>query len=268
VRPWLTVLLTLKGCALALIWGHHPDLGLAVLFAPDPWLVAQFLLPTQQGFGPAVTCFETGRREVWLTIDDGPDPASTPAVLALLQRHGARATFFVVGTQVERHPELARRIVAEGHTLGNHTHTHPAGDFWCAAPARTAAEIDGCVGALLLANAPFERYFRPPVGVRNPFLDPQLSARGMDLVLWNARGFDGGSRPPAAALATIARQIRPGAILVSHEAGPRAARRLEFLTLLLDHLEAEGYACVRGPPCGRGRSRRGRASRTPAPRKG
>jgi hypothetical protein len=63
-------------------------------------------------------------------------------------------------------------------------------------------------------------------------------------VLWSARGFDGGSRPPAAALATIARQIRPGAVLVSHEAGPRAARRLEFLTLLLDHLKAEGYACV------------------------
>jgi peptidoglycan/xylan/chitin deacetylase (PgdA/CDA1 family) len=149
-----------------------------------------------------------------------------------------------VGSRVRSHPELARQIIARGHTIANHTDTHPSGSFWRALPGRTAAEIDGCVASLLLADVPFERYFRPPVGIRNPFLDPQLSARGMELVLWNARGFDGSARDPRAALARIARRIRPGGILLSHEGGGNAAVRLAFLELLLDHLAREDYRCV------------------------
>ncbi len=244
VRPWLFVFLSFKFSAAALALNHHPVAAVILFFGPDPWMLAQFILPSQQGFGPAVTAFEAQGDEVWLTIDDGPDPASTPRVLELLKQHGAKATFFVVGTQVEKHPDIARRIVAEGHTIGNHTHTHPVGSFWCATPSRTADEIDRCVAALLLANLPFERYFRPPVGVRNPFLDAQLMARGMDMVLWSARGFDGGGRSPGAALARIARQIRPGAILLSHEAGRRPEQRVAFVELLLAHLSREGYACV------------------------
>ena len=229
---------------MALAAAHHPVAALVVFFAPDPWLLLQFFLPAAQGFGPAVTSFATARREVWLTIDDGPDPASTPQVLDLLRRHGARATFFLVGERVRSHPELARRIAAEGHTIGNHSQSHPSGTFWCALPTRTAEEIDGCVAALLLANAPFQRFFRPPVGIRNPFLDPELAARGMRLVLWSARGYDGVSRRPRAALRTIARGVRPGAILLAHEGGAGARERLGFLELLLAHLASEGYACV------------------------
>jgi peptidoglycan/xylan/chitin deacetylase (PgdA/CDA1 family) len=221
--------------------------ALVVFFALDPWLFLQFILPSQQAFGPAATSFETSRREVWLTIDDGPDPASTPQLLELLKRHGAKATFFVVGEQVRRHPDLARQIVAEGHSVANHSDSHPSWDFWCASPGRIASEIDGCVGALLLANVPFDRYFRPPVGVRNPFLDPQLSERGMELVLWRARGREGAGGRPEAALARISRRIRPGAILLSHEAGPRARQRVAFDELLLGHLTREGYACVIPP---------------------
>jgi peptidoglycan/xylan/chitin deacetylase (PgdA/CDA1 family) len=244
VRPWIPVAVSFKACALVLAALHHADAALVLFFGPDPWIFLQFVLPSSQAFGPAAVSFATPRREVWLTIDDGPDPTSTPRVLDLLRSHGARATFFVVGSQVSRHPELARRIVAEGHTIGNHTQSHPSACFWRATPGTTASEIDLCTAALLLADAPFERYFRPPVGVRNPFLDPQLASRGMQLVLWNARGLDGLGRHPQAALARIARRIRPGGILVAHEGGPRAAGRLEFVELLLGHLAREGYACV------------------------
>lgn len=236
-----------KVCAAALALAHHPIAALVMFFAPDPWVFVQFILPGQQAFGPAATSFEANGRQVWLTIDDGPDPASTPDVLRLLREHGAKATFFVVGAQVAKHPELARQIAAEGHTLGNHTQTHPSTRFWRATPAETAAEIDGCVAALLLSNTPFERYFRPPVGIRNPFLDPQLAARGMDLVLWNARGLEGSGRNPDIAFGRIARQIRPGGILLAHEAGPRAAQRVAFVSRLLDHLTEEDYECVIPP---------------------
>jgi peptidoglycan/xylan/chitin deacetylase (PgdA/CDA1 family) len=247
VKPWIAVIASFKACAVVLALRHHPVAAAVMFFGPDPWVFLQFILPGQQAFGPAATSFETSRREVWLTIDDGPDPASTPEVLELLRKHGARATFFVVGEQVRKYPELVRQIAAAGHTLGNHTQTHPVNDFWCATPARIASEIDGCVAALLLANAPFERYFRPPVGIRNPFLDSQLSSRGMDLILWNARGLDGAGRDPDAALARIGPQIKPGSILVSHEAGPRAVGRVVFVERLLDHLTEQDYMCVIPP---------------------
>jgi peptidoglycan-N-acetylglucosamine deacetylase len=244
VRPWIPYVGALKACGIALMAMHHGDIGLVLFFGPDPWVFLQFILPSAQAFGPAVTSFSTERREVWLTIDDGPDPESTPRVLELLGRHAARATFFVVGAQVERHPELARQITDRGHTIGNHTRSHPSTSFWRATPRRSASEIDGCVAALLLANVPFERFFRPPVGIRNPFLDPQLASRGLDLVLWNARGFEGAGRDPRAALARIVRRIRPGSILLSHEGGVRAEQRLVFLELLLEHLRHEDYVCV------------------------
>jgi peptidoglycan/xylan/chitin deacetylase (PgdA/CDA1 family) len=247
VRPWIPVVASFKVCAIALAVMHHVEAALVLFFLPDPWVFAQFILPTAQAFGPAATSFATDKKEVWLTIDDGPDPSSTPKVLELLERHGARATFFVVGAQVAKHPELARMIAERGHTIGNHTQSHPSWCFWRATPRTTASEIDLCTAALLLADAPFERFFRPPVGIRNPFLDPQLKARAMELVLWNARGFDGGGRDPQAALARISRQIRPGGILVAHEGGARAADRLAFVELLLAHLGSEGYACVLPP---------------------
>lgn len=233
-----------KAGGVTLALAGHRLAGALVFFAPDPWVALQFVMARAQAFGPAVTSFRTDRREVWLTIDDGPDPASTPRVLELLREHRARATFFLIGERVTRHPELARRIVAEGHTIGNHTLTHPASTFWRASPARIAAEIDGCTGALILANAPFEHYFRPPVGIRNFFLNSQLTARGMMLVLWNARGLDGGNAEPVDALARIAPQIQPGSILVSHEGGVRADRRLDYLERLLGFLGEQRYACV------------------------
>jgi peptidoglycan/xylan/chitin deacetylase (PgdA/CDA1 family) len=257
VKAWLAVVLALKACGIALAAGHLPVAGALVFFAPDPWVFLQFVLPSAQGFGPAATAFATDRREVWLTIDDGPDPGTTPRVLELLRAHGARATFFVVGAQVRRHPELARRIAAEGHSIGNHTESHPAADFWLASPRRIASEIDRCAGALLAAGAPFEPYFRPPVGVRNPFLSPQLSARGMDLVLWSARGLDGVGRDPHGALRRIARGIRPGAILLSHEGGATPEHRLRFVELLLERLAREGYSCVLPPRAALRRGARG-----------
>jgi peptidoglycan/xylan/chitin deacetylase (PgdA/CDA1 family) len=226
---------------------HHPGLGALCFFGPDPWFFLQFVHPRAQELGPAATEFSTGGREVWLTIDDGPDPASTPRVLDLLAAHGARATFFVVGRQVARHPELARRIAAQGHTLGNHTQSHPAYDFWRAGPGRVGREIDGCASALSAAGVGATPYFRPPVGVRGVFLESQLASRGLTQVLWSARGFDGSGRDPEAALRRIAPQIRPGAIVLSHEGGTCPKERVDYLERLLSLLRAEGYACVLPP---------------------
>ena len=97
-------------------------------------------MPSSQLFGPALVRapWQGGPRRVALTFDDGPSE-STPAVLDALREYGARATFFQVGSNARRLPEVARRVLLEGHEVGNHTQTHPA--FYLRTPQQIAAEI-------------------------------------------------------------------------------------------------------------------------------
>ena len=89
-----------------------------------------------------MTRFETPRREVWLTIDDGPDPVHTPKMLALLRDFEAKATFFVIGQRAAQFPDLVKAIRDAGHEVANHTATHPSASFWAFTPRQIAREID------------------------------------------------------------------------------------------------------------------------------
>jgi peptidoglycan/xylan/chitin deacetylase (PgdA/CDA1 family) len=223
--------------------GHHTFAPI-VFFSSAPWLLWQFLIPTSHGFGPAIRRFHTARREVWLTIDDGPDPATTPRVLDLLDEHRAAATFFLIGEKAARHPALVAEIIRRGHTLGNHTHTHPHSTYWSALPSGTGAEMDNCDAAILAAGAPSPRWFRPPVGLKSLSLHPQLARRGLELVLWSARGYDTQTRDPDAAVQRIRRSLTPGAIILAHESGPPGSPRVEVIARLLIRLSQDGYRCV------------------------
>jgi peptidoglycan/xylan/chitin deacetylase (PgdA/CDA1 family) len=245
IPAWLLVDAAFKLAGLTLFFagcGAGPSLLLA--FADAPLILHQVLAPAGWMFGRAVTSFATDRREVWLTIDDGPSPGSTPQLLELLGRHGARATFFLIGQNLARHPDLARALVGRGHAVGNHSFSHPSLTFWCAGPGRLAGEIDRVTAEFRRTGVAAGRWFRPPVGLRNPWLEGALRRRGLDLILWSARGFDGTGRDAHAAFARIAGRIRPGAILLAHEAGRNPLERLAFTTLLLEHLTREGYRCV------------------------
>lgn len=245
---WVGLFFTAKAAAFVLLWFHHYGWAVAVFFLPAPWYAYQILKPSSRGLGPVVTRFATQSREVWLTIDDGPDPESTLKVLALLEAHRAHATFFLIGDKVRRHPELVSEIVRRGHTIGNHTQTHPHRSFWLASAKRTALEIDACAQTLRDAGALPTRFFRSPVGLKNHALYPQLAQRGLDLVLWSARGYDTICRDPAKVLARITATLRPGAILLLHENGANPAARVELFTQLFAHLSREGYTCVLPSP--------------------
>jgi len=246
-RAWLVLLVVAKLSALVLLLMQHYTAALVFFFLPAPWFLLQIFKPSARGLGPAVTHFKTTRREVWLTIDDGPHPLSTPAVLDLLDAHGARATFFLIGEKVLRHPALVAEILRRGHTIGNHTQTHPCASFWCASARRTAAEIDACAQALHQAGAVSTQLFRPPVGIKNHALHRQLAKRDLDLILWSVRGCDTVSLDPAKTLARITRHLAPGAILLIHENATRPAMRTALFTALLTHLAAENYTCVIPP---------------------
>ena len=243
-RAWLTLFFGANFATLVLLWSRHYFWAVPVFFLPAPWYAFQILKASAQSLGPVVTHFKTNRREVWLTIDDGPDPESTPAVLNLLDAHTARATFFLIGEKVKRHPELVTEILRRGHTIGNHTHTHPCSWFWCASARKTAAEIDACTDALQNAGTRDIHWFRSPVGLKNHALHALLAKRGLDLVLWNARGFDTICHQPAKVIARLATNLKPGSILLLHENASRPALQTELFGRLFAHLEREGYTCV------------------------
>jgi peptidoglycan/xylan/chitin deacetylase (PgdA/CDA1 family) len=114
--------------SIALI-GTNIFLAIAPLFVSHMLLLYATLVPNCQWWGPVARRFETTEREVWITIDDGPSPAHTLKLLEILKRFDARATFFVIGEHAEQHPHLITEILAQGHGLANHTHSHPRASF-------------------------------------------------------------------------------------------------------------------------------------------
>lgn len=127
-------------------------------------------------------------REVALTYDDGPNTACTPELLDLLARYEVKATFFMLGGFAREQRALARRVLAEGHVVGNHTMTHP----WLVLRGHRAIreELAGCKAALEDVLGAEVKYFRPPHGARTPYVLQTARALGMTTVQWNAMGKD------------------------------------------------------------------------------
>ena len=226
--------------ALVLLWSSSPVAAIGVVALSHALLLYPVLRPNVQWLGPVVTHFATSRKEVWLTIDDGPTD-DTPAVLDLFDRHDVKATFFVKGELAERYPDAAQEILRRGHSLANHSHTHPAGSFWCSLPGRVAQEIDGCNRAITSIAGKPPRWFRAPVGMKNPAVHPTLARRGMRLIGWTARGFDAVRSDPREILARILPHLRPGAIIVLHQGRDHSLRVLEHVIVAL---KERGYEFV------------------------
>jgi peptidoglycan/xylan/chitin deacetylase (PgdA/CDA1 family) len=242
--PALALAITGKVAGVALWLLHARALGAALFFGPDPLVLHAVFVPSAQGLGRVFTRFATERREIWLTIDDGPDPEDTPRILDLLDRHRARATFFLVGTCAARWPALVAEILRRGHEVAHHTHTHPAASWWCAGPARLAAELDRATLALRHGGAN-PRRFRPPVGIKHLLLGAALQRRGLDCIGWSIRSGDCLARDADAVVRSVVRRLHPGAIVLLHE-GPSVPKPLRVTTIarLLAALAERDYACI------------------------
>ena len=222
-------------------------LALAPLFLSHMLLLYATLVPSCQWWGPVVDSFQTGEKEVWLTIDDGPSPEHTTRILDILERANARATFFVIGTRAEQYPHLITEILSRGHEVANHTYTHPSGMFWALGPSRVSAEIDLCLESLRVTPDRPARWFRAPAGMHNLFVHPELDRRGLRLVGWTVRGFDTIRRDPARVTEQILQNIKPGSIILLHE-GHRIRSDLDYgprcMEQVLNGLTERGYRCV------------------------
>ena len=134
-----------------------------------------------QFFGPTI-CRTDSPRKLAITFDDGPNPAITPKLLDLLDRYKAPSTFFLIGRYIRECPELVSEIFARGHAIGNHTESHP-NLFW-KQPAEIRVELRLTYSALKnILRAP-PKWFRPPFGLRNPWLAAEARELNMRVVMW------------------------------------------------------------------------------------
>jgi len=196
-------------------------LATACLVADHAALTAAGLWPRSRLIGPNLVRLPADRAaagEVALTFDDGPDPEVTPAVLDLLDRHGARASFFAIGRQAEARPELVAEIARRGHRVENHSyrHTHR---FALLGPWAAGRELDRAQRILTAAAGRPPVWFRAPAGLRGPLLELVLAPRGLRLASWTRRGFDTVSGDPARVAARLTRGLRGGDVLLLHDGG-------------------------------------------------
>jgi len=181
--------------------------------------------PSSQFFGPTIR-HTSSARKIALTFDDGPNPAVTPRLLELFERHSVPATFFVIGKFARACPDLVRETAARVQVIGNHTDTHPSLIFQ--PPAGIRAELQRCQDAVAdaLHGAP-PRWMRPPYGYRSPLLAAELKSVGIQgVVMWSRICWDWKPQPPQGLIARLARVARPdraqGDVVVMHDGDHRA----------------------------------------------
>jgi peptidoglycan/xylan/chitin deacetylase (PgdA/CDA1 family) len=252
------------GVVLWLSAGLHFAAVIALFAIPQAWLtiLAAVLLnhvvlaligswPRSRLFGANMLRLPESavrRNEIALTFDDGPDPEITPQVLDILDAHQAKASFFVIGDKAAAYPGLLREIVRRGHSIENHScgHSNFYGFFaWRALRKDIGAAQEIITG--ITGQPPV--FFRSPMGIRNPLLEPVIARLGLRYITWTRRGFDTVSRNPSAVLERLTRKLSAGDILLLHDRQVRSRRAivLDVLPALLDRIASAGLRPVSLP---------------------
>jgi peptidoglycan/xylan/chitin deacetylase (PgdA/CDA1 family) len=202
--------------------------------------------PDTTWFGGGAVHGPTGANVVALTFDDGPNIGATEKIMAILDAHGVKGTFFEVGKAIDEEPQITRALYADGQLLGNHSYHH---DQWRWLDPRYL-ELQRTQAAFQRAIGTCPVLYRPPHGDRTPFLAQVVRNHHMHMVLWSASAGDWATNDVQLVARRILAQARPGAILLLHDGldgNPSANRQVlvQALPLILDGLRAKGLAPVR-----------------------
>ena len=194
-----------------------PAWALGAVVLNHALLTATGLWPRSTWLGPNVRRLPATPRPAWaLTIDDGPDPEVTPAVLDLLAEHDVKATFFCIAERARAQPRLLRRIVDAGHSVQNHS-AHHRHHFSLFGPRALEREIGAAQAILGDLSGQRPHCFRAPAGLRNPMLDPVLHKLDLHLVSWTRRGFDTRDTDAGRVLQRLTRGLAGGDVLLVHD---------------------------------------------------
>ena len=175
-----------------------------------------------------------------MTFDDGPSAINTPRLLDMLKQRGIKATFFLIGENVQAHPEIVKRILAEGHEIGNHTWTHP--QLSRLSYDRVKSEISRTQDAIKEASGYTPTLLRPPYGaITQKQREWIASALGLRVILWSVDPFDWKRPGPAVVRQRILTGAAPGAIVLSHDIHKQT---VDAMPTTLDALIAKGYKFV------------------------
>lgn len=181
----------------------------------------------------------SGGKYVALTFDDGPSADVTPRVLETLKQYDAKATFFMLGSQVDYHPDMAKRVSDAGHEIGNHTKQHQ--DLTTLGPEEIRQEISSTSDTIANATGTRPYLVRPPYGAYNDYVINDAANHGDSIVLWSVDSLDWQSRNANAINHEIQQQITPGSIVLMHDIHEATA---DALPELMEQLHQEGYQFV------------------------
>lgn len=195
------------------------------------------------GLGVVITAKENGgSKKIALTFDDGPSREYTAEILDILREYGVKATFFVVGVNIEKAPDLLRRVVAEGHEIGNHTYSHPHlqkmnSETLATELARTDALIHRITGIT-------PTLFRPPEGVVTSSVKTAAINGGYRLVLWSIDTRDWALNPVSNILQTVKQEASDGDIILFHDWVAGKSPTPAALKAVIPWLKAQGFEFV------------------------
>lgn len=205
-----------------------------LIFVYSLFLFAMSMMPGMNFFVTAKNHMSSDL--VMLTFDDGPHPELTPKTLDILKEKQVKAMFFLIGKNVEAHPELVKRIITEGHRVGGHTYLHePAFGFKFG--SALDKDIMRAQNLLTDLSGKEEVYFRPPFGVTNPNIAQVIKKRGLQMIGWSLRTYDTAYDFDSLKVQKIVSQTKPGDIILMHE---RVKSTCDALPELIDGIRKRG----------------------------
>ena len=204
--------------------------------------------PSSSVLYPTLTHGPRDQRRIALSFDDGPDPQVTPAILDALAAHGARASFFVIGQALANHPDLARRMLAEGHELCNHSWQHSRWQNFWGVHALTEEITRGEQSIAAFTGSTVRPLYRSPIGLKSPPLALAAQRLGVRMIAWSLHSRDTRLRDPRQIAARVLGRIQPGDIVLMHDGHDLPGRHrpvcAEAVPLILQGLRDKQLECV------------------------
>lgn len=190
----------------------------------------------------AVAMRTSMQRLVTLTFDDGPDPRYTPRILKILRDEHIHATFFMIGQQVEKYPDLARQVAMDGNTIGNHTYSHP--DLKVTTLTQVEQELSKCQDSIYKATGQTPHYFRPPKGLYDGRTIMTVKEDGYEVILWDVAVEHHASHTASREAQRVINRAKPAYIILAHDGRLNREKTVRAIPIIIKGLKNRGYRFV------------------------